>query len=70
MRSRTTEVHAPRILSLLDATPDMTLAELRESLAGQGIGLAVATLWRFFRRHRITRKKRPATRPNRCGRTS
>jgi len=54
MRSRTTEVHAARILAAHEATPDITLAELREGLAAQGIGLAVATLWRFFRRRRIT----------------
>lgn len=61
MRSRTTEVHAPRIMAAYEATPDGTLAELRAALAEDGIGLAVATLWRFFRRRRITRKKRPAT---------
>jgi len=65
MRSRTTEAHAARILAAYKASPDGTLAELRESLARQGISLAVATLWRFFRRHRITRKKRRATRPSR-----
>ena len=70
MRSRTTEVHASRILAAYEATPDITLSELRESLAGEGIGLAVATLWRFFRRRRITRKKRRATRPSRIVPTS
>jgi len=69
MRSRTTEVHAARIMAVYEAVPDMTLAELRESLAQDGIGLAVATLWRFFRRRRITRKKRRAMRPSRIART-
>ena len=54
MRSRTTEVHAARIMAVYEAVPDMTLAELRESLAQDGIGLAVATLWRLFCRRRIT----------------
>ena len=54
MRSRTTEVHAAGIMAAYEATLDITLAELRESLARDGIGLAVATVWRFFRRRRIT----------------
>ncbi len=65
MRSRTTERHAPRIMAAYEAAPDGTLAELRAALAEDGVSLAVATLWRFFRRRRITRKKRPATRPSR-----
>ncbi len=70
MRSRTTEVHAPHIMAAYEAAPDGTLVELRLALAEEGISLAVATLWRFFRRRRITRKKRPATRPSRTARTS
>lgn len=70
MRSRTTEAHAARIMAAYEATPDITLAELRESLAQDGIHLAVATLWRFFRRRRITRKKRRATPPSRTAPTS
>ena len=58
MRSRTTEVHALRIMAAYETTPDGTLAELRVALAEDGISLAVATLWRFFRRRAITRKKR------------
>ncbi len=69
MRSRTTEAHAPRILAAYEAAPDGTLAELRLALAEDGISLAVATLWRFFHRRRITRKKRPATRPSRIAPT-
>ena len=69
LRSRTTEVHASRILSAYETVPDITLAELRESLARDGIHLAVATLWRFFRRRRITRQKRRATQPSRIART-
>jgi len=70
MCSRTTEVHAQRIMAAYEAIPDGTLAELRVALAEDGISLAVATLWRFFRRRAITRKKRPATRPSRIARTS
>jgi len=57
MRSRTTERHAPRIMARYGAIPDITLAELRLVPAEDGISLAVATLWRSFRRRRITRKK-------------
>jgi len=70
MRSRTTERHASRIMAAYDAAPDGTLSELRARLAEDGISLAVATLWRFFRRRQITRKKRPGTRPSRIARTS
>jgi transposase len=70
MRSRMTEAHASQILAAYEAVPDGTVAELRATLAEDGISLAVATLWRFFRRRRITRKKRLATRPSRIARTS
>ena len=69
MRSRTTEAHASQILAAYEAVPDGTLAELRAALAQDGISLAVATLWRFFRRRRITRKKRPGTPPSRIAPT-
>lgn len=55
--------------SALGATPDATLAELRATLAGEGVSLAVSTLWRFFARHAIARKKRPATPPSRTAPT-
>ena len=69
-RSARVEAHAPLIFSLLEAKRDMTLMELRASLAGQGISVAVSTLWRFFARHRITLKKRPGMRPSRIAPTS
>ena len=69
MRSRTTEAHAARIMAAYEAVPDITLAELRLVLAGDGIHLAVATLWRFFRRRAITRKKRRATPPSKTAPT-
>ena len=56
-RSDRIEAHGGTILGLVKATPDMTLAELREALAGQGLSLGIATLWRFFARRRITLKK-------------
>ena len=64
-RSDRIEAHAETILGLVKTTPDMTLAEIREALAGQGLSFGIATLWRFFARRRITLKKRPPMRPSR-----
>ena len=58
------------ILGVLERKSDITLADLRDELAGHGIGVSVAGLWRFFQRRRITLKKRPVTRPSRIGPTS
>jgi transposase len=64
-RSGRTEAHAARILELLARTPDLTLAELRAVLAKAGIAVGMTSLWRLLDRHRLTRKKRPRTRPSR-----
>lgn len=64
-RSHTIEAHAATILRLLNARRDMTTEELRAELADQGLRFGYGTLWRFFARHRLTRKKRPPTPPNR-----
>jgi transposase len=69
-RSCRTEAHAARILELVARTPDLTLAELRAVLAGSGVAVGMASLWRFLDRHRITLKKRPRTRPSRAAPTS
>ena len=61
---------APQILEVVARTPDLTLAELRAVLAGSGVAVGMATLWRLLDRHRITRKKRPRTRPSRTAPTS
>ena len=68
-RSRRIEAYAPVILAAVEETPDITLAELRELLAGRGVAVATSTLHRFFARRRITRKKRMRTRPSRTART-
>ena len=68
-RSAKTEAKAAGIWALYEATPDITLAELRATLAAEGISVAVSTLWRFFARHDHTRKKRPAMRKSRIGPT-
>ena len=68
-RSGRIEAHAALVLALLDNSPDVSLEELRAALAERGVLVGYGTLWRFFRRHRITRKKRPHTPPSRTART-
>jgi transposase len=69
-RSGRIEACKALVLSLLEETPDMTLEEMREALAERGHVFGFGTLQRFFKRHRITRKKRPPMRASRSGRTS
>jgi transposase len=69
-RSGRIEAQAPLIRQLLDETPDLTTEELRQALGERGHVFGYGTLQRFFRRHRITRKKRPATRVSRSAPTS
>ena len=66
-RSGRIESHADLILGLVDRQTDITLAELRAALAEQGVAVGMATLWRFFRRHRITLKKSRRTRRSGIG---
>ena len=58
------EAHAELILSAVAAKSDITLSELREQLKERGVTVAIGTLWRFFKRRKITRKKRRRTPPN------
>ncbi len=69
-RSQQIEAHGDLILSLYEATPDITLQELRAALAERGVLVGYGGLWRFFDRHGITVKKRVPTRPSRTARTS
>jgi transposase len=55
--SHRTEAHADLIHAALAEVPDMTLPELKARLAQQGAQVSVSALWRFCRRHKITRKK-------------
>jgi transposase len=59
--SHRTEAHADLIHAALAEVPDITLPELKNSLARQGAQVSVAALWRFCDRHQITRKKRRRT---------
>ncbi len=69
-RSRRVEQRRKDILALWEGCQDITLNELRVQLAGKGLAVAISTLHRFFVRHRITRKKRPATQSSRTVPTS
>jgi transposase len=64
-RSGRIEAHTAEILALIEAQPDLTLAELQARLGARGVRVTVSSLWRFFRRHRLTRKRiaRPVCKP-------
>ena len=64
-RSGRIEAHAGVILDAVAKQSDITLAELRHLLAGRGVSVGIATLWRFFARRKITLKKSPGMRPSR-----
>lgn len=68
-RTAKIEEHASFILGAIKQQPDPTLAELREMLAEHGVSVSIATVWRFFVRHGITRNKRRDTRPSRIAPT-
>ena len=69
-RSHHIEGHRDLILSLYEATADISLQELRAVLAEQGVTVGYDGLWRCFRRRSITVKKRRRMRPSRRGATS
>jgi transposase len=69
-RSKTLEQHRDWLLALIEDEPDATLVEIQTRLAGtHGLQKSQSSLWRFFRRHDVTFKKKPCTPPNRIGRT-
>jgi len=59
--------HQARIRELLAATPDLTLAELRDEL---GVAVALSTLWAAVRSLGLTFKRRRPGRPSGTARTS
>ena len=69
-RSARIEAHADFLLALVEDEGDPTLVEIQARLAERGTPVGIGTLWRFFDRHGITRKKRPAMRSSRTGPTS
>jgi transposase len=64
-RSARVEAQGGLIRELPEATPDAATGELRAALAERGHAFGCGTLQRFFRRHGLTRKKRPVMRPGR-----
>jgi transposase len=68
-RSGKIEAEAAFILKRIAAKRDITLAELQAELAARGVQLSRGVLWRFFRRHDITLKKRPRMRRSRSAPT-
>ena len=66
--SHRTEAHADLIHAALAEVPDITLPELKARLAQHGAQVSVSALWRFCRRHKITRKKRRRMPPSKTGR--
>ncbi len=66
-RSSRIEAHAALIMGFVKQKSDITLVEIQSELARAGIAAGIGTIWRFFDRHRITRKKRRRTRPSRTG---
>jgi transposase len=69
-RSGGVEDRRAEIMAALEEEGDQTLEELRMRLVVQGIATSTSALSRFFHRHGITRKKRPAMRSSRTARTS
>jgi transposase len=69
-RSGRIEAHGALIRGLLDQRSDITLAEIRAELAKAGVSAGLVTIWRFFRRHRLTLKKRRRMPRSRAARTS
>ena len=69
-RSSRIEAHADFLLVLVEDEGDPTLAEIQARLAERGTPVGIGTLHRFFARHGITRKKRPATRVSKTARMS
>ena len=64
------EVFASEILAVVGEQPDLTLDETLVELRKRRIKTSRSSLWRFFDRHNITLKKKPAgggTPTSRCG---
>lgn len=69
-RSSYVEAHAALILGLVEQKSDIALKEIRAELAKAGVAVGITTIWRFFRRHRITRKKSQRMPQSRTAQTS
>lgn len=54
------DAHKAWLLDLIAAEPDLTLEEIRGRLRARGIAVSASSVWRFYNRHNITFKKKPA----------
>ena len=61
-RSDRIEAEAVFLLTRIEETPDVTLAELQTMLRKRGMPVGIGTLWRFFDRRDISFKKNRARR--------
>jgi transposase len=67
-RSGRIEAQADLLMSAIEETPDITLAELRQRLIDErGETFAISTIHDFYRRHGVTFKKRRRTPASRTG---
>jgi len=64
------EAHGDFIRGLIADQGDMTLVEVQARLIERGACVGIGTVYRFFVRHAITRKKRPGTRSSKTAPTS
>jgi transposase len=60
-RSARIEAHSAAVMAALGPGGDRTIEEVRRVLAEQDLVFGFGTIQRFFRRHGVTRKKRPRT---------
>ena len=56
------DAHKEWLLALTAAEPDLTLQEIRSRLRQRGIVVSASSVWRFYDRHDISFKKKPARR--------
>lgn len=61
--------HEAVVRALIGVRPDMTLEELRDALAQEGIDVGRSSVDRFLKACALTLKKSHSTPPNRTGRT-
>ena len=66
-RSGRIDAHKDAVVAALGPDADRSIEEARRALGEQGLVFGFGTLQRFFKRHKITRKKR---RPMRASRTA
>jgi putative transposase len=66
----TLAAHEERVRALVAARPDLTLDELGEALAQEGIRVGRSSVWRFLLARGLTLKKRRSMRPSKIARMS